>query len=146
MKVSRAALLLALVLAAGCAARQGRPRAAAPALRPEAIDAGEIRLVSIEPPAGTVLTAGQRVHVRAVVDYTLAGGDEGALLLVVHDERFRQLATPREMPVTRGSGQVTLEADVRVPRAASRISVMVPLTVRGYQGTKDAARQDFAVR
>jgi hypothetical protein len=33
-----------------------------------------------------------------------------------------------------------------VPRAASRIRVMVPLTVRGYQGTKDAARQDFEVR
>jgi hypothetical protein len=146
VKVSRAPLLMALVLAAGCAARQRRPGAPAPALRPEAIDAGDIRFVSIEPSAGTVLRAGQRVHLRAVVAYTLEGGDEGALLLVVHDERFRQLATPREMPVTRGFGQVTLEADVRVPRGASRIIVMVPLTVRGYQGTKDAARQDFEVR
>jgi hypothetical protein len=146
VKVSRVALLLALTLAAGCAARQSPPRAPAPALRPESIDAGEIRLVSIEPPAGTVLSAGQRVHLRAVVDYTLSGGDEGALLLVVHDERFHQLATPREKPVTRGSGQATLEADIHVPRAASRIRVMVPLTVRGYQGTKDAARQDFEVR
>jgi hypothetical protein len=115
-------------------------------LRPEAVDAGDIRFVSIEPPAGTVLSAGQHVHLRAVVDYTLEGGDEGALLLVVHDERFRQLATPREMPVRRGYGRVTLEADVRVPRGASRIIVMVPLTVRGYQGTRDAARQDFEVR
>jgi hypothetical protein len=144
--MSRGALLLAAAMAAACATRSSPSRPPAAPLRPEAVHAGEIRFVSIQPPAGTVLSAGQRVHLRAVVDYTLSGGDEGALLLVVHDERFRQLATPREMPVTRGSGQVTLEADLRVPRAASRISVMVPLTVRGYQGTKDAAKQDFEVR
>jgi hypothetical protein len=135
-----------MLAAAACAARQAPPHPPAPALRPEAIDAGEIRLVSIDPPAGTRLAAGGRVHLRAVVDYTLSAADEGALLLVIHDERFRQLATPRETPVTRGSARATLEADVRVPRDASRVTVMVPLTVRGYQGTKDAARQDFEVR
>jgi hypothetical protein len=141
-----AAVALAGALGAACATRAARPRVPAAPLRPEAVDAGEIRFASIDPPAGTVLSAGQRLHLRAVVDYTLAGGDEGALLLVVHDDRFRQLATLRETPITRGSGRATLEADVRVPRGASRIVVMVPLTVRGYQGTKDAARQDFEVR
>jgi hypothetical protein len=139
-----AALVLALAAAAACASRPPAPRA--PPLRPEAVDAGEIRLLSIEPHPGEALAAGGRVHVRAVVEYTLAGGDDGAVLLVVHDERFRQLAAPRETPVTRGSGRATLEADVRVPRDAARIVVMVPLTVRGFQGTKDAARQEFEVR
>jgi hypothetical protein len=64
----------------------------------------------------------------------------------VHDDRFHQLATPHETPVARGSARATLEADVKVPRGAARVVVMVPLTVKGYQGTKDAARQEFEVR
>jgi hypothetical protein len=135
--------IFALLLAVGCRRHDhGTPQ------RP--VEAGSISLSSIDPAPGTTLTAGARVTVVANVDYNYRATDEGALFLVIQDDRGNSLIAGgnNPTPARHGPGTAQLRQDVVIPAGTTKVIVYVPL---GFQKapigstTSTVASQEYIV-
>ena len=74
-----------------------------------------ISLVTIAPPDGTTLSAGQVVSLTATVSYELNGADSGEIKMVIQAQTSIQSGPAPIVEIGRGSGMVTLSDQVTIP-------------------------------
>jgi hypothetical protein len=87
-----------------------------------------IEIVRIEPPEGSLLHPGDDVRMRVTVRHQLASAVIASLSLVVQDDTGNHLVLPQPtVDVPRGSGELTLEARVRIPEKSTFVRVFTPL-------------------
>ena len=89
-----------------------------------------ISLVSITPPANTVLGRGKEVTFTATIDYTLATALSGQIVMVIQDQAGRNLAglPQASVDISRGSGRVTISDSIIVPEeGVTTVAVFLPL-------------------
>jgi hypothetical protein len=131
-------------IAMGCQRQKQSESSAASA------ETGRIAIGSIEPAAGTPLPAGTHVTVIATVDYDLTIKDEGAVFMVIQDERGNSLipgAGP-SVAAQHGRGTAQFRYDLTIPAGIKKVIVYFPLGLRaGRVGTTTStvAMQEYAV-
>ncbi len=90
-----------------------------------------ISLVSITPPANTVLGRGKEVTFTATIDYTLATAASGQIVMVIQDLANRNLkpGVPQaSVRISRGSGRLTISDSIIVPEeGVTTVVVDLPL-------------------
>jgi hypothetical protein len=115
------------------------------------VEIGRISLASIEPKPGTVLVPGSRVKVVAVVDYDLTAEGNGAVSLVIQDEKMRSLI-PEAGPsvsIHHGHGTAELRYDLMIPQGRHKVVIYLPLLSAAAQvgdSTSAVATQEYAVK
>jgi hypothetical protein len=132
-------------LAMGCR-RQGQSESPA-----TSIETGRVSIGSIEPATGTSLSVGAHVAVVATVDCDLTIEDEGAVFMVIQDERGNSLIPGAGPSVAAqdGHGTAQLRYDLAIPEGVKKVIVYFPLALRvGHVGatTSTVATQEYAVR
>lgn len=118
----------AVVAAAGC---NGSSSPSEPA------GLNDVTVVSITPPEGTTLTAGQAVTFDATLRYTLSAGSSGNVGIVIQDQDnvVLQTGVQPQVPVAAGSGVVSLSDSVTIPASGvSLVRVFFPLFFDGGGG------------
>ena len=102
----------------------------------------DLTVVSITPPQGTTLSAGQAVTFDATLRYTLSAGASGEISIVIQDQDDVVLQTGVQpaVPVTAGSGVVNLSDSVTIPASGvSLVRVFFALFFDGGGGRTDIA-------
>lgn len=98
--------------------------------RPQLPALGSLKITRMFPADGTILRAGQKVHLSVTADYEVEGGIPGVIALVVADGPSKQIVKPQpERRVSPGKGTVELQADFTVPAGSRTIFVFLPLSV-----------------
>ena len=108
-----------------------------------------ISLVTIAPPAGTTLSAGQVVSFTATVSYELNNADSGEIKMVVQDQTDADLQSGMSpfVEIGRGSGMVTLSNQVTTPTTGvTTISVFFPLFSAGQSSTTVISSVSYPVQ
>jgi hypothetical protein len=95
-----------------------------------------IEIVRVTPPDGSQLRAGDEVLIRATVRYQLSTAALATVTLVVQDETGKSVNLPQATSdAVRGSGELTLEARVRVPEKGRALKVFTPLRLPAARRT-----------
>ena len=99
-----------------------------------------ISLVSITPPANTVLGRGKEVTFTATIDYTLATALSGQIVMVIQDQANRNLkpGVPQaSVRISRGSGRVTISDSIIVPEEGVTTVAVYLLLIPGQATQTD---------
>jgi hypothetical protein len=98
-----------------------------------------IKLVSVEPAAGTPLIVGAPVEIKVTAAYEMSVATEGRVILVLQDEKNRKVGPDNQIStaVSGASGTVTLTVKVdAVPKKSKELRVFVPLVPAGLSETE----------
>jgi len=113
------------------------------------LDLDSVTIVSIQPPAGTVLQAGARVTFTATIGYHLVNASSGSVFIVVQDQALKNLSSTVPVPsvnVVRGTGTVGLSDSVVIPAAGvTSVGVFFPLLQTGATVTQTVQSVSYTV-
>jgi hypothetical protein len=101
-------------------------------------DGYSISLVSVDPSPGTPLAAGDVLHFKATVSYTMSISKHGVIVLVFQDEKNRSAITDRPQvhyEVNDSAGVASLADQLTVPRGAKELRVFIPIVPDGLKNT-----------
>jgi hypothetical protein len=140
-------MLAALTLGVGC----GGPTAPAVQEITPSTPVDRVTIVSAQPPALSQLTRGTQVTFRYSFAYELVGGDTGAVVLVIQDQRNQSLMNGENqptVPVTRGTGTRELSYAMTVPSSedVTAINVFLPLVIGNQRSSTHMAIAHYTVR
>jgi hypothetical protein len=114
-----------------------------------ALDLDSVTIVSLQPPAGTVLQAGARVIFTATIGYHLVNAASGSVFIVVQDQALRNLSSTVPVPsvnVVRETGTVGLSDSVVIPAAGvTSVGVFFPLLQTGATMTLTVQSVSYSV-
>ena len=82
---------------------------------PRPAEASSVWITRIDPPISVTLTPGSTVHFRVEAEYTLAVADGRLALFIQGAESEHGRIASDVKPITRGSGNVSIEIDVKIP-------------------------------
>ena len=109
-----------------------------------------IAIESIVPPAGTSLTAGERVTFTAVVTCTIVSSSAGFAAMAIQDQLNRSLIPAGETapmaPLGKGTATVTLSHTITIPQSGSTVTVALPIFVSESNSTRAVALRNYPVR
>jgi hypothetical protein len=97
-----------------------------------------ISLVSVDPAPGTPLVAGDTLHFKATVSYTMSIAKHGVIALVFEDETNANVDPDRPQvhyEVTDSEGVASLTSQLTVPRRAKELRVFIPIVPDGLTNT-----------
>ena len=136
--------LLGVLLAAAAIASCSKSSPTEPAL-----DLDSVTIVSLQPPAGTVLQAGARVTFTATIAYHLVNASSGSVFIVVQDQALRNLSSTVPVPsvsVVRGTGTVGLSDSIVIPATGvTSVGVFFPLLQTGATMTQTVQNVSYPV-
>ena len=101
-----------------------------------------VQIASVSPSVGEPLRVGEKVKLKVDVNYTLTT-ESGTLALVVQAADNSAISQNFEV-VTKGKGNVTLEAEFIVP-STKAIQIFTPLSAQGQSSTSTVESRAFKV-
>ena len=110
------------------------------------IQAGSLRIVALDPPAGTELVRGQQVSISATLEYAFPG--TSAMIAMVAGNPSAQ---PPPAPVASEflmvpAGQVTLKGSVTVPFKISQFGVLIVLVTPDGGGGATTTQANYRLK
>lgn len=94
----------------------------------------KVKIVSISPEISKPLSAGQNYDIEVTVEYTIKAENGNITLVIQRGDSITSVLANTTEPITKGSGKITLKANIVVPSVNS-ITVFTPLSLQGETST-----------